>query len=52
MNLAYAAMLGNPELVNKEADTIQKVSTEDISRVAKSVLAPENCSTLFYKSVE
>ena len=52
MNLAYAAMLGNPELVNMEADKIQKVTPDDISRVAKSVLVPENCSTLFYKSVE
>ncbi len=52
MNLAYAAMLGNPELVNMEADKIQKVTPEDISRVAKSVLTTENCSTLFYKSVE
>jgi zinc protease len=52
MNLAFAAMLGDPELVNKEAATIQKVTTEDISRVAKSVLKPENCSTLYYKSEE
>lgn len=52
MNLAYAAMLGNPELVNTEAETIQNVSTEDVSRAAKTVLVPENCSTLFYKSVE
>ncbi len=52
MNLAFAAMLGDPELVNKEAATIQNVTTEDISRVAKSVLVPENCSTLYYKSVE
>ena len=52
MNLAFAAMLGDPELVNKEAAAIQKVTAEDISRVAKSVLKPENCSTLYYKSVE
>jgi len=52
MNLAFAAMLGDPELVNKEAAAIQKVTSEDISRVAKSVLKPENCSTLYYKSVE
>lgn len=52
MNLAYAAMLGDPEIVNREAENIQKVTTEDISRVAKTVLQPENCSTLFYKSGE
>jgi zinc protease len=52
MNLAYAAMLGDPEIVNREAANIQKVTTEDISRVAKTVLKKENSSTLFYKSEE
>lgn len=52
MNLAYAAMLGDPEIVNKEPGNIQKVTTEDLSRVAKTVLKAENCSTLFYKSEE
>lgn len=52
MNLAYAAMLGNPDLVNKEAENMQKVTAEDVSRVAKTVLKEENCSTLFYKSEE
>jgi zinc protease len=52
MNLAYAAMLGDPELVNTEADSIQAVTTADISRVAKTVLKPENSSTLYYKSEE
>ena len=52
MNLAYAAMLGDPEIVNKEAANIQKVTTEDLSRVAETVLNAENCSTLFYKSEE
>jgi zinc protease len=52
MNLAYAAMLGDPEIVNRETANIQKVTTEDISRVAKTVLKAENCSTLFYKSEE
>jgi zinc protease len=52
MNLAYAAMLGDPEIVNREPANIQKVTTEDLSRVAKTVLRAENCSTLFYKSEE
>ena len=52
MNLAYAAMLGDPEIVNKEPANIQKVTTEDLSRIAKTVLKAENCSTLFYKSEE
>lgn len=52
MNLAYAAMLGDPEIVNREAANIQKVTTEDLSRVAKTVLKRENSSTLFYRSEE
>jgi zinc protease len=52
MNLAFAAMLGNADLVNKEADSIQNVTIADIKRVAKEVLRPENCSTLYYKSME
>jgi zinc protease len=45
-------MLGDPEIVNREPAHIQKVTTEDLSRVAKTVLKAENCSTLFYKSEE
>jgi len=52
MNLAFAAMLGNADLVNKEAESIQQVNVADIKRVAVDVLRPENCSTLYYKSME
>lgn len=48
LNLAYAALLGDPELVNREVDKIQAVSVEDIRRAAQRVLRPENCSTLYY----
>jgi zinc protease len=50
MNLAYAAMLGDPNLVNTEAEKIQRVTTQDISRIAKTVLDPTNCSTLYYRA--
>lgn len=50
MNLAYAAVLGNPELVNEEAAKIQSVNSNDIKRVANEVLNKNNSSTLFYKS--
>ncbi|MBC7450204.1 MAG: insulinase family protein, partial [Cytophagales bacterium] len=52
MNLSFAAMLGDAELVNKEAASIQKVTTADVKRVAATVLKPENCSTLYYRSQE
>ncbi|WP_250630685.1 M16 family metallopeptidase [Rhodoflexus caldus] len=48
MGLAYAAVLGNPDLINQEADKIQAVTAADIRQVAQQVLRPENCSTLYY----
>lgn len=48
MGLAYAAVLGNPDLINQEADKIQAVTAADIRQTAQQVLRPENCSTLYY----
>ncbi|HEY8401174.1 MAG TPA: pitrilysin family protein [Cytophagaceae bacterium] len=50
MNLAYGVVLGDPELVNKESELIQSVTSEDILRVAKEVLRRDNCSTLYYRA--
>jgi zinc protease len=51
MNLAYAASVGNPDLVNLEAEKIQAVTVEEIQAMAKHVLRKENCSTLYYRAV-
>lgn len=48
MNLAYAALLGNPELVNTELSLIQKISASDIQRVAKNILTEKSSSVLYY----
>ena len=48
MNLAFAANMGDPELVNREPDIIQSVSTEEIRSMADDILTPENCSTMYY----
>ncbi len=50
LNLATSAWLGDPNLVNTEMRSIQKVSKEDIKRVANSILKEENASVLYYKS--
>jgi zinc protease len=50
MNLAYSALLGDPELVNTELDFIRKVSKEDVMRVSSDILKEENASVLYYKS--
>lgn len=52
MNIAFSALIGDVQLVNKEPELIQSVTTSDIKRMADSVLAKENCSTLYYRSVE
>jgi zinc protease len=50
MNIAFAAALGNADLVNKELTNICSVTIDDIQRVASGILKPENCSTLYYRS--
>lgn len=50
MNLAFAALSGEPELVNKELDLIQAVTEEDIHQMAGQILNEENASVLYYNS--
>ncbi|MDA0193438.1 MAG: pitrilysin family protein [Bacteroidetes bacterium] len=50
MNLATATVRGNPELVNLEKKSIDKVTTTEIQEVANQILTKSNCSTLYYKS--
>lgn len=50
MNLAFAAFLGDPEIVNKESEMIQQVTKESIIAAAKKTFRPENSSTLYYRA--
>jgi zinc protease len=50
MNLAYGAVLGDPDLPNRESVRIQAVSTADIARLVKEILKPENSSVLYYRA--
>ena len=52
MNLAFASLSGDPDKVNTEIKEIQKVTSKDISDIANTVLLPENCSTLYYRSIK
>lgn len=52
MNLAYAEMLGNVNLINEEVSKIRSVGQNDIAQSAKSVLCRENASVLRYKAKE
>jgi len=52
INLAFFELLGNPDLINSEAEYYQKVTTADVLQMAKELLTPENCSELYYKVKE
>jgi len=47
-NLAISELLGDANLINREAESYQKVTVADVQRVAKEILRRENCSTLYY----
>jgi len=51
MNLAFAALSGDVDLVNKERNKLEAVSTQDIKRMAKAILREENSSVMYYKAV-
>jgi zinc protease len=51
MNLAFAKLSGDANLVNEEGQKIDSVKQDDIQRVARRILREENASTLYYKSV-
>jgi zinc protease len=52
MAIAFAANLGDPELVNKESEKIQSVTSADIKRVANEYLNESNCSILYYRAAK
>ncbi|GAB3829726.1 M16 family metallopeptidase [Hymenobacter jeollabukensis] len=50
MNLAYAKLMGDADLVNQESARVQAVQPADVLRLAQQVLRPDNCSTLRYQA--
>ncbi|MBL0741546.1 M16 family metallopeptidase [Chryseolinea lacunae] len=48
MNLAFAKLSGDANLVNEEAKLINAVTTADVQRVAKNILREENSSVMYY----
>lgn len=51
MNLAFASLSGNPNLVNEEAAHIAAVTKADIQRMAGEILTGENTNVLYYEAV-
>lgn len=50
MNLAFAKLSGDANLVNRESELINKVTIDDIQRVAREIFREENSNTLYYEA--
>jgi zinc protease len=50
MNLAFSALSGDPDEVNREAERIRSVTVSDINRLSAEVLSESNASVLYYKA--
>jgi zinc protease len=48
MMLAFCKLLGDANLINQESAKVQAVTSADILQQARTVLDPNNCSTLYY----
>ncbi len=48
MNLAFAFLSGDPDLVNQESKRISMVSRDDVRRVGANILRPGNSSVMYY----
>jgi zinc protease len=51
MNLASASLSGDTDMVNQEKVELEKVSTDDIKRVASTILREENSCVMYYNAV-
>ena len=50
MNLAFAKLSGDANLVNAEAKKIEQVTAKDIQRVSRQIFREENSSVLYYEA--
>lgn len=50
INLAFYEMLDDADMINREAELYNDVTSEHIRRVAAETLTEENCSKLYYKA--
>ena len=48
-NLAYFESIGELDLINKELEIYEKISAENIRRLANEILVPENANLLVYE---
>ena len=46
---AYFESIGELDLINKELEIYEKISAENIRRLANEILVPENANLLVYE---
>ncbi|MEL6863929.1 MAG: pitrilysin family protein [Bacteroidota bacterium] len=50
INLAFFELLGDPDIINKEVELYEQVTSEQIWQMAQQLLTRDNCSKLFYQA--
>ena len=50
LNLAFFELLGDPDQINREVELYQRITAEDLQRVAQTLFTKDNCSALYYKA--
>jgi predicted Zn-dependent peptidase len=50
INLAFFELLDDAQLINEETTRYQKVTTDDLQRLAAQLFRAENCSELIYRA--
>ncbi len=50
MNLAFAKLSGNTDLVNEESRIINRTTLDHIYRMARNILREENSSVMYYEA--
>lgn len=50
MNLAFGALSGDANWINKETDLIQQVTKQDVMTAAKNIIKPGNSSIMYYRA--
>jgi zinc protease len=48
LNLAYFEMIGNVEIINHQMENYNRVTVDDIQRIAAEVMREQNESVMYY----
>ena len=51
MNLAFASLSGDAELVNRERTIIESVMLEDVQKIAREIIREDNSSVMYYQAL-